>query len=129
MKTLAQSQIMQLSALLILAVALPLFAPPYYVQFASKALLLSILAVSLNLIVGFGGLVSLCHAAFFGLGGYMLGFMSSDSAGASVAFCSGDVDRGWLCCRCDWLSLAQNPRHLFHHGHTRLWRNALLPLP
>jgi branched-chain amino acid transport system permease protein len=86
MKTLAQSQIMQLSALLILAVALPLFAPPYYVQFASKALLLSILAVSLNLIVGFGGLVSLCHAAFFGLGGYMLGFMSSDSAGASLWF-------------------------------------------
>lgn len=84
MKSAAQSQTFQLAALLVLAVALPLFAPSYYVQFASKALLLSVLAVSLNLVVGFGGLVSLCHAAFFGLGGYMLGFMSSDSAGASL---------------------------------------------
>lgn len=83
MKSAAQSQKIQLLALLALAIAFPLFAPSYYVQFASKALLLSVLAVSLNLVVGFGGLVSLCHAAFFGLGGYMLGFMSSDSAGAS----------------------------------------------
>jgi branched-chain amino acid transport system permease protein len=71
-------------ALLIVAAALPFVAPTYYIQFASKAMLMAMLAVSLNLAVGYGGLVSLCHAAFFGLGGYMLGFMSSDSAGASI---------------------------------------------
>jgi len=73
-----------LIGLLIACLALPLIAPNYYVQFASKAMLISILAISLNLAVGFGGLVSLCHGAFFGLGGYMLGFMSSDNAGASL---------------------------------------------
>jgi len=73
-----------LIGLLIACFALPFIAPNYYVQFASKAMLISILAISLNLAVGFGGLVSLCHGAFFGLGGYMLGFMSSDSAGASL---------------------------------------------
>ncbi len=67
-----------------LAVALPFFSPDYYVQFASKALLMAMLALSLNLVVGYGGLVSLCHAAFFGLAGYMLGFMTPDSAGASL---------------------------------------------
>lgn len=63
---------------------LPLVAPGYYVQFAAKAMLMGMLALSLNLVVGFGGLVSLCHAAFFGLAGYMLAFLSPDSAGASI---------------------------------------------
>lgn len=71
-----------IAATLALALALPMIAPGYYVQFASKAMLMGMLALSLNLIVGFGGLVSLCHAAFFGLAGYMLGFMTPDSGGA-----------------------------------------------
>jgi branched-chain amino acid transport system permease protein len=68
---------------LIAAAALPLLAPNYYVQFASKAMLMGMVALSLNLVVGYGGLVSLCHAAFFGLAGYMLGFMTPESGGAS----------------------------------------------
>ncbi|MBI3701673.1 MAG: branched-chain amino acid ABC transporter permease [Afipia sp.] len=62
--------------LLAVAIALPFVAPTYYVQFASKALIMGILAMSLNLVVGFGGLVSLCHAAFFGIAGYALALMS-----------------------------------------------------
>jgi branched-chain amino acid transport system permease protein len=54
------------------------------VQFASKAMLMGMLALSLNLVVGFGGLVSMCHAAFFGLAGYMLAFLTPESGGASI---------------------------------------------
>lgn len=61
-----------LAALLAAAVALPFVAPPYYVQFATKVLLMGLLAMALNLAVGQGGMVSLCHAAFFGLAGYVL---------------------------------------------------------
>lgn len=61
---------------LLAALALPLVAPVYYVQFASKALITGILAMALNLVVGQGGLVSLCHAAFFGLAGYVLALTS-----------------------------------------------------
>lgn len=75
---------LQIMLLLALALVLPLIVPTYYTQFASKAMLISILALSLNLVVGHGGLVSLCHGAFFGLGGYMLGFMSPDDSGASL---------------------------------------------
>lgn len=71
-------------AALAFAVALPFFAPGYYVQFASKAMLMGMVALSLNLLVGFGGMVSMCHAAFFGLAGYMLAFLSPESAGASI---------------------------------------------
>ena len=62
--------------LLAIAIALPFVAPTYYVQFASKALIMGILAMALNLVVGFGGLVSLCHAAFFGIAGYALALLS-----------------------------------------------------
>lgn len=73
-----------LAALFALAIALPLVAPGYYIQFTAKAVLMAMLALSLNLVVGYGGMVSLCHAAFFGLAGYMLGFMTPDSAGALI---------------------------------------------
>ncbi len=73
-----------LAASVAAAVALPFLASDYYVQFASKAVLMAMLALSLNLVVGYGGMVSLCHAAFFGLAGYMLGFMTPESAGASI---------------------------------------------
>lgn len=70
--------------LLLVAAFLPLLVASYYVQFASKAMLMAILALSLSLVVGYGGLVSMCHAAFFGLAGYMLGFMSPEDAGATL---------------------------------------------
>lgn len=73
-----------IGALLALAIVLPFLAPGYYVQFAAKAILMAMLALSLNLVVGYGGMVSLCHAAFFGLAGYMLGFMTPEATGASV---------------------------------------------
>ncbi|WP_424627789.1 branched-chain amino acid ABC transporter permease [Bradyrhizobium sp. SYSU BS000235] len=65
-----------IAAVIIAAVALPLFVPTYYVQFASKVLIMGVLAMALNLVVGYGGLVSLCHAALFGLGGYALALLS-----------------------------------------------------
>ncbi len=73
-----------IAAVLAVAVALPFVVSGYYVQFASKAMLVGMLALSLNLVVGYGGLVSLCHAAFFGFGGYMLAFMTPEDGGASL---------------------------------------------
>lgn len=71
-------------ALVLAAAVLPLLAASYYVQFASKAMLMAVFALSLSIVVGYGGLVSMCHAAFFGLAGYMLGFLSPEDAGATL---------------------------------------------
>lgn len=68
--------VLALGLLGLCAVALPFFVSTYYVQFATKALLFGVLAMSLNLVVGYGGLVSLCHAAFFGLAGYILALVT-----------------------------------------------------
>jgi len=49
---------------------------PFTVTLATRITILAIAAVGLNLALGHGGLVSLGHAAFFGIGGYVLGILS-----------------------------------------------------
>lgn len=73
-----------IAALLIAAIVLPLGVANYYTQFATKVLILGILAMGLNLVVGFGGLVSLCHAAFYGLAGYALALAAPKYEPASL---------------------------------------------
>lgn len=49
---------------------------PFYLDVLSRALILSIAVVSLNLILGYGGMVSLGHAAYIGIGAYSVGIPS-----------------------------------------------------
>ncbi len=46
---------------------------PFYLDLLSRALILAIAASSLNLILGYGGMVSLGHAAYLGIGAYCVG--------------------------------------------------------
>ncbi len=50
---------------------------PFMITLATKAVILALAGVGLNLALGLGGLVSLGHAAFFGLGGYAMGILAS----------------------------------------------------
>ncbi|WP_149759303.1 branched-chain amino acid ABC transporter permease [Neomesorhizobium albiziae] len=50
---------------------------PFYVTLATHMAVLALAAVGLNLALGLGGLVSFGHAAFFGLGGYAAGILST----------------------------------------------------
>ena len=60
--------------LLLAALALPAvlsaFGQEFYIGFATRALIFALAASSLNLVLGFGGMFSLGHAAFFGAGAY-----------------------------------------------------------
>ena len=62
-------------ALAVVAVALPwllqALQADFYLSFASRIVVYAIAATSLNLVLGYGGMVSLGHAAFFGLGSYV----------------------------------------------------------
>ena len=51
-------------------VGFPLIGGPFYVNLASQIFIAAIFAASLNLLVGYGGLVSLGHAAWIGLAAY-----------------------------------------------------------
>ncbi len=62
-------------AVLVLALALPwaleYFDKAFYVSFASRVMIYAIAATSLNLVLGYGGMISFGHAAFVGTGAYV----------------------------------------------------------
>lgn len=62
----------------------PAFGQGFYLQLLAKILILSIFALSLDLLVGHGGMVSLGHAAYFGLAAYVLAFMTPQYEAASL---------------------------------------------
>jgi branched-chain amino acid transport system permease protein len=47
----------------------------FYIGLASRLIIFALAASSLNLVLGFGGMVSLGHAAFFGAGAYTVGIL------------------------------------------------------
>ncbi len=51
----------------------------FYIGVASRVLIWALLASSLNLLVGMGGMVSMGHAAFFGIGAYVVGIIAMDA--------------------------------------------------
>lgn len=61
------------TVLFLIMVFIPFFFSLYYVNILSEILILSVFAVSLNILVGQTGMVSLGHAAFFGAGAYATG--------------------------------------------------------
>jgi branched-chain amino acid transport system permease protein len=76
-------------ALLAFAIALPLALKAgdqlFYLSFASRILITALAATSLNLLLGYGGMVSFGHAAFVGTGAYV----------ASIALAEGFAS-AWL---------------------------------
>jgi branched-chain amino acid transport system permease protein len=58
-------------ALVALAGAFPLFAGNYPVKLLQEILIWGIFAMSLDLLMGYAGMVSFGHSAFFGVGGYV----------------------------------------------------------
>ncbi len=50
---------------------------PFIITLATKAAILALAGIGLNIALGLGGLVSFGHAAFFGLGGYAMGILAS----------------------------------------------------
>jgi branched-chain amino acid transport system permease protein len=69
------------SVLVLLAlIALPfvanVFGEAFYIALATRILIFALAATSLNLILGFGGMVSFGHAAFLGVGAYTVVILS-----------------------------------------------------
>jgi branched-chain amino acid transport system permease protein len=77
------------AVLLLLFAMLPLITratdQPYLLSVGTRVVVWSIAATSLNMILGYGGLVSFGHAAFLGIGGYAVGIMAAEG-----------VQSGWL---------------------------------
>ncbi len=59
-----------------LATLLPFLVTPAYLQLASQIAITALFALSLDLILGYAGIVSLGHAAYFGVGAYTAGLLA-----------------------------------------------------
>jgi branched-chain amino acid transport system permease protein len=75
-------------ALLVILALLPLYSAHtgnyFLVSLFTRILILAIAAVSLNLIMGFGGMVSFGHAAYLGIGGYAVGILAKEGIDAGI---------------------------------------------
>ena len=78
-----RAQVIGLSIGVAFLLVFPLLGDRFYVQFVTKILIMAIFAGSLNLLVGYTGLISLGHAAFFGFAGYILALYSPETHAAS----------------------------------------------
>ena len=78
-----------LIGLLALLAAVPplaaLLQQPFYIDLLRRVMIFGIAAVSLNLILGYGGMVSFGHAAYLGVGAYAVGVLAHHG-----------IDNGWL---------------------------------
>jgi len=79
----------RIAFVLVLAISLPLVLQAadqtFYLSFASRILIMALAASSLNLVLGYGGMVSFGHAAFVGTGAYV----------ASIALAEG-ISSAWI---------------------------------
>jgi branched-chain amino acid transport system permease protein len=76
------------ASLLAVLALLPLYAKLTGDTFAltlfTRVLILAIAAVSLNLITGYGGMVSFGHAAYLGIGGYAVGILAAEGINSGL---------------------------------------------
>ena len=69
---------------LVALIAFPFFGTEFYAQMVARMMILAIFAMSLDLLLGVTGMVSLGHAAYFGLAGYALAFLTPDTGPVSL---------------------------------------------
>ena len=73
-------------ALLIVLALVPVYAAltgdPFVMTLFTRVLILAMAALSLNLIMGFGGMISFGHAAYLGIGGYAVGILAKEGIGS-----------------------------------------------
>ena len=94
------------AALVIALAGIPFLSGDYYINLASQILIAAIFAASLNLLVGYGGLPSLGHAAWLGLAAYVWAWASlklglGQLATASLAL----LATALVACVFGWISL------------------------
>jgi branched-chain amino acid transport system permease protein len=67
--------ILSVLALLALPPVVLYIGQPFYLDLVRRIMILAIAAISLNLILGYGGLISFGHAAYLGVGAYAVGIL------------------------------------------------------
>ncbi len=96
-----------IAGIFILLFVCPLFVPRFFVYILALIYVTSLLAMSLNMVVGYGGMFQFHHAVFYGVGAYAVALMLTKTSlpmwigfmvGPIVAAITGLII-GWFCVR------------------------------
>ena len=71
-----------LAVLALVPVYAALSGDDFVMTLFTRVIILALAALSLNLIMGFGGMVSFGHAAYLGIGGYAVGILAKEGIGS-----------------------------------------------
>ena len=93
----------------------------------TRIMIYALAAASLNLILGYGGMVSFGHAAYLGIGGYAVGILAHRRHRLRLHPVAGGARRLGAVRAGDRRAVAAHPRRLFHHDHAGLRADGLLP--
>lgn len=93
--------------ILVVLFIVPLFAPRFFVYILALIYVTSLLAMSLNMVVGYGGMFQFHHAVFYGVGAYAFALMlTKTSLPMWIGFLVGPIAAaiagliiGWFCVR------------------------------
>lgn len=79
-----------IAILILLFALLPLVASltsnPFLLKIGTRVIVFSLAAIALNIVLGFGGLVSLLHAGLFGIGGFVVGILAFQAEASELLF-------------------------------------------
>ncbi len=95
------------TVILVVLLLLPLFVPKFYVYLTTLIFVTALLAMSLNLVLGYGGLFQFHHAVFYGVSAYTVALiLTKSSLPMWVSFIAGPLMAalvglliGWFCIR------------------------------
>ncbi len=81
-----------------LAMLAPFFLPDYYKYLATELIIWGLLAISLDLLIGYTGLPSFGHAVFFGVPAYVFGIVAARSDSLALALLSAVLGIAFIGC-------------------------------
>jgi branched-chain amino acid transport system permease protein len=96
-----------LGAVLVLLLLIPILGGRYEIYLVAQILIFALFALSLNLLVGFGGLISFGHAAYFAIGAYAVAILGTSlgwpflltAGGAILISAASALIIGYFCVR------------------------------
>src|SRR5450432_2902395 len=74
--------VLLIAALVLLPLYTGLSGNRFLLTLFTRIIILALAAVSLNLILGYGGMMSFGHAAYLGIGGYAVGILAAEGIGS-----------------------------------------------
>lgn len=78
----------------------------FYTSFATRIMIFALAATSLNLVLGFGGMVAFGHAGFLGIGAYCVGILMDNGVDSAwIAWPAATLFSAAIACVIGWVSL------------------------